>query len=466
MPSSPPRSPTSSRSPTGRSRPRPSATPSASPARWTSSRRSTTPPSPASRTAMAYLDAARPRRAARRRHPPAVALLLAGERVVPGRGVAPAPGARQRRREHGRRRRAGRLTERAHSPRENDVLPSDASTRSHDDEGRGGRGHGTHLARAGRRPVARPGPGPGREAGAAVPRRRPRADDRAPTDKEFTVQEVVERSGPVAAQLLPVLRRQVRAAARAVRGVGALHRRAPRARSSPTRTTRSSGSTASSSSTTGSASPTRRRKRGQEGPGARRMAEFAQQLLTEHPKEASRAFVPLVDAARGAARRRRRGRRAPHGPRPPPHRRRRAPGRHVQRLRHHDQRHARCAPTSTTRPRSCGPSSSTASARAPSRPDSGGAAARRPVGDGDHRDPLARAPSSTTRTSTSSPCTCTAPTRRRATPVTCAGRARPASWPRRTPRRCWPPARTACCTWHGPSIPTRCARCSRPASTS
>ena len=39
-----------------RSRPRPSATPSAWPARWTSCRRSTTPPSPASRTAIAYLD--------------------------------------------------------------------------------------------------------------------------------------------------------------------------------------------------------------------------------------------------------------------------------------------------------------------------------------------------------------------------------------------------------------------------
>ena len=33
-----------------------------------------------------------------RRHAPAVAVLLAGERVVPGRGVAPATGARQRRR--------------------------------------------------------------------------------------------------------------------------------------------------------------------------------------------------------------------------------------------------------------------------------------------------------------------------------------------------------------------------------
>ena len=41
----------------------------------------------------------------------ALAVLLARQRVVPGRGVAPAPGARQRRRGDGRGRRAGRLTE-------------------------------------------------------------------------------------------------------------------------------------------------------------------------------------------------------------------------------------------------------------------------------------------------------------------------------------------------------------------
>ena len=57
------------------------------------------------------------------------------------------------------------------------------------------RGHADDLAGAGRRPVARPRPGARREAGAAVPRRRPRADDAAPTSKDFTVQEVVERSG-------------------------------------------------------------------------------------------------------------------------------------------------------------------------------------------------------------------------------------------------------------------------------
>ena len=48
--------------------------------------------------AMEYLDQYDARRAARRRPSPALALLLAGERVVPGRGVAPAARARQRRR--------------------------------------------------------------------------------------------------------------------------------------------------------------------------------------------------------------------------------------------------------------------------------------------------------------------------------------------------------------------------------
>ena len=59
---------------------------------------------------LAYLDAlpldALPDEAA----PPAGAVLLAGECVVPRRGVAPTPGAGQRRGQHGRRRRAGGLT--------------------------------------------------------------------------------------------------------------------------------------------------------------------------------------------------------------------------------------------------------------------------------------------------------------------------------------------------------------------
>ena len=69
------------------------------------------------------------------------------------------------------------------------------------------------------------------------------------------------------------------------------------------------------------------------------MAPFAQQLLTEHPKEASHAFVPHGGAARADPRRRRGGRRDPVGHGPPPDGGRRAPGRDVQRLRHHDQRH-------------------------------------------------------------------------------------------------------------------------------
>ena len=52
------------------------------------------------------------RRPARRRTPPARAELLAGQRVLSRGGVAPAAGARQRCGQHGRRRRAGRLTRR------------------------------------------------------------------------------------------------------------------------------------------------------------------------------------------------------------------------------------------------------------------------------------------------------------------------------------------------------------------
>ena len=51
-----PSSPTSRRSPTGRFRPSASATTSASRARWTSSRRSTTPRSRGFEDALAYLD--------------------------------------------------------------------------------------------------------------------------------------------------------------------------------------------------------------------------------------------------------------------------------------------------------------------------------------------------------------------------------------------------------------------------
>src|SRR5436190_22263194 len=40
--------------------------------------------------------------------------------------------------------------------------------------------------------------------------------------------------------------------------------------------------------------PAPKGKASRKGPNPAGMAEFAQQLLTEHPKEASRAFVPLV----------------------------------------------------------------------------------------------------------------------------------------------------------------------------
>ena len=186
------------------------------------------------------------------------------------------------------------------------------------------------------------------------------------TGKDFTVQDVVERSGPVAAQLLPVLRGQARAPAGAVRGVGALDGRAPAARRSTRSTTRSSGCTASPSSTTWCAGRPPSRGGAKKGgpPTPMAMAEFGQKLLTEHPKEASRAFVPVVslfeqlldDAGGGRGHPRRACRTASVAGVA-------AAGDHVQRLRRHDQRHADPRPTATTRPSSCGTSSSTASGR-------------------------------------------------------------------------------------------------------
>ena len=67
------------------------------------------------------------------------------------------------------------------------------------------------------------------------------------------------------------------------------------------------------------------------------MAEFAQQLLTSHPDEASRAFVPLVSLLTEPARRGGGRRRHPAGPPTRAHRGCRAPGDHVQRVRHDDQ---------------------------------------------------------------------------------------------------------------------------------
>ena len=116
------------------------------------------------------------------------------------------------------------------------------------------------LARAGGGAVARPRPGPRRGARAALPRRCARAD------------ELVEGQGvhgpggrgalgPVAAQLLPVLRRQVRAAPRSLRGVGPIDGPAPRRARGARSPTRSSASRCSRSSTTACASRCRRASR-------------------------------------------------------------------------------------------------------------------------------------------------------------------------------------------------------------
>ena len=59
--------------------------------------------------AMAYLDQFELNALPEDAIAPAVAVLLAGQCLVPGRGVAPAPRARQRSRQHGHGGRAGRL---------------------------------------------------------------------------------------------------------------------------------------------------------------------------------------------------------------------------------------------------------------------------------------------------------------------------------------------------------------------
>ena len=158
--------------------------------------------------------------------------------------------------------------------------------------------------------------------------------------KEFTVQEVVERSGQSLRSfyqyfagkyelLLALFEESVRSTAEHLERVVA-------AEDDPSR-----GSDASPSSTTGRASHRRKASRSKgrtaKNPQSPAMAQFAQQLLTEHPKEAARAFTPLVALLERAARRSRRGRRHPPRAAPPPDRRRRAPGDHVQRLRHDDQ---------------------------------------------------------------------------------------------------------------------------------
>ena len=89
--------------------------------------------------------------------PPAVALLLAGQRVVPGRGVAPAARARQRRREHGRR---------SSNP------PSDARADGRDGAAAGGTGDASGDARRRvRRPRSPPTPTRSRPSSRTTSRR-------------------------------------------------------------------------------------------------------------------------------------------------------------------------------------------------------------------------------------------------------------------------------------------------------
>ena len=110
--------------------------------------------------------------------------------------------------------------------------------------------------------------------------------------KDFTVQEVVDRSGQSLRSfyqyfggkhelLLALFEESVRTTTEYLR------------EKVPARTMRSSACTASWWSTTGCVART---EEGQPGVSGRApfMAEFAQQLLTEHPKEAARVFSPLV----------------------------------------------------------------------------------------------------------------------------------------------------------------------------
>ena len=84
------------------------------------------------------------------------------------------------------------------------------------------------------------------------------------------------------------------------------------------------------------------------------MAEFAQQLLTEHPKEAARVFSPLVSPVRRGPRRGRRRRGRPGRAASRPHRGRGARGDHVQHLLGDDRRHVGPSRTKGARPRICG----------------------------------------------------------------------------------------------------------------
>jgi AcrR family transcriptional regulator len=148
------------------------------------------------------------------------------------------------------------------------------------------------LARAGGGPLARLSPEPGGEPGAALHRRRFRVDH-PNGGKDFTVQEVVERSGQSLRsfyqhfdgkhELLLALFEESVLVHRAVpAGADQGRDRSPRA-ASPFRGRVLPG-----------LQPSHRRAglpaRGQLAV----VTDFAQQLLTERPKEAARAFVPIV----------------------------------------------------------------------------------------------------------------------------------------------------------------------------
>ena len=209
------------------------------------------------------------------------------------------------------------------------------------------------------RSLAEPERGPltRRAAGAALPRRRVRADRREGHDRVHDPRGHRPLEA-VAARLLPVLRRQGRAAPRAVRGDHPrVDRRPPRRVVEPS-PTRSSGSARSRSGCTSGA--TRRRRRASAATHNRRpISEFSVQLAVDHPDRVKAAMAPdLADDARARRRRerRRRDRRGRHAARGRAH----AADGDVQLVRQPPRRERRgCA----SRPRRPGSSASTASAR-------------------------------------------------------------------------------------------------------
>ena len=156
-------------------------------------------------------------------------------------------------------------------------------------------------------------PGCGPRAGCSASSTPPPSSSTPDPGRDFTVQEVVERSGQSLHSfyqyfggkhelLLALFEERVRSTTE--------HLAARIAEE----TTRSSASTASWWSTTACAVRPRA-SRYQEDGDPSGMAEFAQQLLTEHPKEAARVFVPLLslfeEVLAGGGRRRRGATRAP-----------------------------------------------------------------------------------------------------------------------------------------------------------